>query len=68
VSHLGAGLSARWDRARRREATWRALTEIDTAPLVTHRVALADAARAYELADARASGALQILLTGARLA
>jgi 2-desacetyl-2-hydroxyethyl bacteriochlorophyllide A dehydrogenase len=65
VSHIGAALSARWDLARRREATWRALAEIDTTPLVTHRLPLADAARAYALADAGDPGALQILLTGA---
>ena len=40
VSHIGAALSARWDRARRREATWRALADIDTAPLVSHRFAV----------------------------
>jgi 2-desacetyl-2-hydroxyethyl bacteriochlorophyllide A dehydrogenase len=64
VSHIGAALSARWDRARRREATWRALADIDTAPLVSHRVPFADAARAYALADAGDPGALQILLIG----
>ena len=74
VSHIGAALSARWDRGRRRDATWRALAEIDTTPLVSHRIPLADAQRAYALADAvaGASGreaggdgpaALQILLT-----
>jgi len=64
VSHIGAALSARWDRARRREATWRALAAIDTAPLVSHRLPFADAARAYALADAGDPGALQILLIG----
>lgn len=67
VSHIGAALSARWNRARRREATWRALAAIDTAPLVSHRFAFDDAARAYELADAREPAAMQILLTGVRL-
>jgi len=67
VSHIGAALSARWDRGRRREAAWRALAAIDTAPLVSHRFAFADAARAYELADAGDPAALQILLTDARV-
>jgi 2-desacetyl-2-hydroxyethyl bacteriochlorophyllide A dehydrogenase len=67
VSHIGAALSARWDRARRREATWRALAAIDTAPLVSHRFAFADAAGAYELADSGNPAALQILLTSARV-
>ena len=66
VSQIGAALSARWDRARRREATWRALAEIDTAPLVSHRFPLGQAQRAYDLADAGAPDALQILLTAER--
>ena len=32
VSHIGAPLSARWDRARRFGEAWRALAAIDTAP------------------------------------
>jgi 2-desacetyl-2-hydroxyethyl bacteriochlorophyllide A dehydrogenase len=68
VSHIGAPLSARWDRARRREATWRALAEIDTGPLVGDRVPFTDAQRAYERADAGGSGAPQILLTHGGLA
>ena len=75
VSHIGAALSARWDRARRRAATWRALAEIDTAPLISHRIPLAEAQRAYALADAgpgavgggRGPAALQILLTSGAL-
>ena len=77
VSHIGASLSARWDRARRRETTWRALAEIDTAPLISHRFSLEEAQRAYELADAgggasiqtgeRGGDALQILLTRAAI-
>ena len=70
VSHIGAPLSARWDRARRREVTWRALAGIETAPLVGHRLAFAEAQRAYELADAGAGAGVapQILLAHARLA
>jgi len=62
VSHIGAALSARWDRARRFEAAWRALQEIDTLPLVTHRVRFADAQAAYQLLDRNAGDALQVLL------
>jgi 2-desacetyl-2-hydroxyethyl bacteriochlorophyllide A dehydrogenase len=75
VSHIGAPLSARWDRARRREAAWRALADIDTTALVGHRVPFADAQRAYDLADTGAAGAgagtseaPQILLAHGRLA
>ena len=65
VSHIGAPLSARWDRARRRDTAWRALAQIDTTPLVSHRFSLDEAQQAYELADGGANDALQILLTGA---
>jgi 2-desacetyl-2-hydroxyethyl bacteriochlorophyllide A dehydrogenase len=77
VSHIGAPLSARWDCARRREAAWRALADIDTTPLVGHRVPFADAQRAYDLANAGGvladagagvSEAPQILLAHGRLA
>jgi len=67
VSHIGAALSARWNHARRREATWRALAAIDTTPLVSHRFPFAEAPRAYALAHAGDPAALQILLTGARV-
>ena len=63
VSHLGAGLSARWDRARRFEAAWRALADVDTRPLVSHRIAFADAASAYALLDDDAAGVIQVILT-----
>jgi 2-desacetyl-2-hydroxyethyl bacteriochlorophyllide A dehydrogenase len=63
VSHLGAALSARWDRARRFEAAWRALADIDTRPLVSHRIPFADAAGAYALLDGVPDRVLQVLLT-----
>jgi 2-desacetyl-2-hydroxyethyl bacteriochlorophyllide A dehydrogenase len=73
VSHIGAPLSARWDHPRRREATWRALADLDTTPLIGPRVPFAEAQRAYELADAGGpggplTGAPQILLTHAAVA
>jgi len=63
VSHIGAALGARWDRARRAEAAWKALREIDTLPLISHRFSLAEAQAAYELIDRRPAEALQVLLT-----
>jgi len=62
VSHIGAALSARWDRQRRFEAAWRALGDIDTLPLVTHRVPFAEAQAAYDLLDRNPEEALQVLL------
>jgi 2-desacetyl-2-hydroxyethyl bacteriochlorophyllide A dehydrogenase len=63
VSHIGAELSARWDRARRFEAAWRALRDVDTTPLVSHRIPFHEAAAAYEMLDSRPEQALQVLLT-----
>ena len=62
VSHIAPALSARWDRARRRETAFRALATVDTAPLVTHRVPLGRAADAYRLLAAGPTEALQVLL------
>jgi len=65
VSHIGPALSARWDRARRRDAAWEALGRVDSAALVTHRFPIGRAAEAYALLDAGAAetDVLQILLT-----
>jgi 2-desacetyl-2-hydroxyethyl bacteriochlorophyllide A dehydrogenase len=63
VSHLAPALAARWDRARRMATAWRALADIDPAPLLTHRFPLARAADAYRLLDRGPGEALQVLLT-----
>jgi 2-desacetyl-2-hydroxyethyl bacteriochlorophyllide A dehydrogenase len=63
VSHIGAPLSARWDRARRFATAWKSLAEIDTLPLITHRLPFEEAQAAYELLDRRPAEALQVLFT-----
>jgi threonine dehydrogenase-like Zn-dependent dehydrogenase len=63
VSHLAPALSARWDRARRRDVAWRALARVDASALVTHRFALGSAALAYGRLDTGPAEATQILLT-----
>lgn len=63
VSHIAAALSARWDRARRFEAAWAALGDVDTGALVSHRVPFREAQAAYELLDAHPERVLQLLLT-----
>ena len=63
MSHLPPALRGRWDRSRRRAATWRALAGLDTETLVTHRVPFARAAEAYALLVAGPGEALQVLLT-----
>jgi 2-desacetyl-2-hydroxyethyl bacteriochlorophyllide A dehydrogenase len=62
VSHIGAPLSARWDRPRRWGAAWSALGALDTRPLISHRFAFEEAQAAYELLDRHPAQALQVLL------
>lgn len=63
VSHIGAELSARWDRPRRFDVAWQALRALDPRPLISHRVPFAEAQGAYELIDRHPAGVLQVLLT-----
>jgi 2-desacetyl-2-hydroxyethyl bacteriochlorophyllide A dehydrogenase len=62
VSHIAPALSARWDRSRRFEAAWKALAEIDTLPLISHRFPFGDAQAAYELIDRHPERVVQVLL------
>lgn len=62
VSHLAPALSARWDRTRRFEVAWKALGEIDTRPLISHRFPFRQAQAAYELIDRHPESVLQVLL------
>jgi 2-desacetyl-2-hydroxyethyl bacteriochlorophyllide A dehydrogenase len=61
VSHIGAALSARWDRQRRFEVAWTALRDVETLPLVSHRIPFEEAQFAYELLDRNAGDVLQVL-------
>jgi len=62
VSHIGAALSARWDRQRRLDAAWSALGDIDVRPLISHRIPFEKAAAAYDLLDRSPEPVLQVLL------
>jgi 2-desacetyl-2-hydroxyethyl bacteriochlorophyllide A dehydrogenase len=63
VSRIGPALSGRWDRQRRMAAAWRALGQLDTRALVTHRFPFARAAEAYRLLDAGGAEALQVVFS-----
>ena len=63
VSRIAPALSGRWDRARRRDAAWRALAGIDVPALISHRFPLDRAGAAYDLLDRRPAQALQVLFT-----
>ena len=53
---------ARWDRARRTQVAWEMLRTIDVTRLITQRVAIQEAAAAYQLIDERAAETVQVLL------
>jgi threonine dehydrogenase-like Zn-dependent dehydrogenase len=63
VSTLAPELRGRWTKARRIEAAWDRLRDLETDRLVTHRVPFADAPEAYRLLDDGPENALQVLLT-----
>lgn len=63
VSTLAPENRGRWTKARRLEVATERLRELETDPLVTHRIPFEEAPSAYELLDDDPGGALQILLT-----
>jgi len=63
VSTLAPEFSARWDKVRRLQVAWTMLGQLSLDPLITHRFAVRDAARAYALLDQEPANALQVLLT-----
>lgn len=63
VSTISPELRGRWDRARRRETTWRWLEAIDVEPLLTHRFDIREADAAYRRLTTDPETMLQILFT-----
>lgn len=63
VSTLDPSLRGRWDKGRRMKVCLDLLKHLPLGRLITHRVPLEEAARAYQLLEERESGALQVLLS-----
>ncbi|ELZ85897.1 putative zinc-binding dehydrogenase [Haloferax elongans ATCC BAA-1513] len=63
VSTIDPDLSGRWDTERRFSLAWDFLEDIPLESLVTHRLDVGDAARAYELLEDEPDDAVQILFT-----
>jgi 2-desacetyl-2-hydroxyethyl bacteriochlorophyllide A dehydrogenase len=63
VSTIAPELEARWDKARRFEAVWKALERIKPEKWITHRFAIDEAAQAYRLLDEEPQETIQILFT-----
>lgn len=63
VSTIAPDLRGRWNRERRREVARSQLTEVPVDRLITHRIPVEEAERAYELLGDGPRGAVQVLLT-----
>lgn len=63
VSTISPALRGRWDRDRRMALAWETIREVPVDELVTHRVPIEDAARAYRLLDRNPDEAIGVLLT-----
>jgi hypothetical protein len=55
-------LAPRWDLARRARVVWSLLEELPIADLITARLPLEDAARAYDLVDQHSDEVIGVLL------
>lgn len=62
VSRITPRLRPRWDHARRTEVAWRLVRELKPGELITHRIPLDEAARAYELIARQSEDLLQVVL------
>jgi 2-desacetyl-2-hydroxyethyl bacteriochlorophyllide A dehydrogenase len=62
VSTLAPEWSGRWSKARRLEVAWEMIRRVQPSRLVTHRLPLAEAAKAYELLDRQPEDAVQVIL------
>jgi len=63
VSTIAPELAARWDKARRFEAAWKALERVQPEKWITHRFPIEQAAEAYHLLDENPQETIQILVT-----
>ena len=61
VSTIAPALSARWDKSRRFEVAWQALTRIRPERWITQRFPLDRAAEAYRLLDERPHETIQVM-------
>jgi len=62
VSSLNPKLTGRWDKARRMRLAWRTIQKIHPEKFISHRFAAAQCQQAFELANRRYDGALQVIL------
>lgn len=63
VSTVAPELSGRWTKARRLDAAWGMLHQLETGKLITHRYPIQEAPLAYQHLDQHPQDAIQIVLT-----
>jgi 2-desacetyl-2-hydroxyethyl bacteriochlorophyllide A dehydrogenase len=63
VSTIDPVHAGRWNKDRRFAVAWSLLAALDTAPLITHRIPIEEAQRAYAILDKESDRALQVILT-----
>ncbi|MEK6753993.1 MAG: zinc-binding alcohol dehydrogenase [Chloroflexota bacterium] len=61
VSTISPELSGRWDKARRFEVTWEALKRIQPEKWITHRFAIEEAGKAYQLLNENPQETIQVI-------
>ena len=61
VSTISPELSTRWDKSRRFRVVWKALERIKPEKWITHRFAMDDAAKAYQLLDESPQETIQVI-------
>ncbi len=61
VSTISPELSGRWDKLRRFDVAWKALERIKPEKWITHRFALSDAGKAYQLLDENPQETIQVV-------
>lgn len=63
VSTIDSSLQGRWTKERRFDVVWSLLSTLETAPLITDRFSIHDAASAYDRLDSAPDQTIQVLLT-----
>ena len=61
VSTISPELRGRWDKARRFDVTWEALKRIQPEKWITHRFAIENAGKAYQLLDENPQETIQVM-------
>ena len=61
VSTIAPALSGRWDKARRFEVAWEALSRIQPQKWITHRFPIEEAHKAYQLLDENPQETIQVI-------